>query len=127
MQPGTAGGFTAFAGGNQGASLSLASTNTFLSQLDAMWPGSQAAFNGQSRLVHWPTNPWTLGSYSCWKVGQVTTISGAEILPVDQLYFAGEHTSALSQGYMEGAAATGAAVASQLEKIILTNKNPLVV
>src|SRR6185436_7873434 len=30
LQPGTAGGFTAFAGGIQGATLSLAQTNTFL-------------------------------------------------------------------------------------------------
>jgi monoamine oxidase len=122
MQPGTAGGFTAYAGGNQGAALSLASTNTFLNQLEAMWPGSLAAYNGNAKLIHWPSNPWSLGSYSCWKVGQITTISGAEILPVDNLYFAGEHTSALNQGFMEGAAATGATVAATLEKLILTNK-----
>ena len=127
MQPGQAGGFTAFAGGNQGSALSLSSTSIFLNQLETMWPGCVAAFNGQSKVIHWPSNPWSVGSYSCWKVGQVTTISGAEILPIDQLYFAGEHTSALSQGYMEGAAATGAAVASQLEKLILTNRQPLVV
>jgi monoamine oxidase len=122
MQPGTAGGFTAYAGGNQGAALSLASTNTFLTQLESMWPGSQAAYNGQAKLIHWPSNPWSLGSYSCWKVGQITTISGAEILPVDNLYFAGEHTSALNQGFMEGAASTGATVAAELAKRILTNK-----
>ncbi|MES2649659.1 MAG: NAD(P)/FAD-dependent oxidoreductase [Bacteroidota bacterium] len=122
MQPGTNGGFTVYAGGNQGASLSVANTNNYLSQLDTMWPGCLAAYNGMAKLIHWPNYQWTLGSYSCWKVGQVTTISGAEILPVDNLYFAGEHTSALNQGFMEGAAATGATVASKLAKLVLTNK-----
>lgn len=127
MQPGNPGGYTAYAGGNQGAALSLASTQTFLNQLEFMWPGCQAAFNGQAKLVHWPSNPFTVGSYSCWKVGQITSISGAEILPVDRLYFAGEHTSALNQGFMEGAAATGAAVAAELGKLILTNRKTAIV
>ena len=39
---------------------------------------------------------------------------GAEGKKVGNLYFAGEHTSLFFQGYMEGAAETGDAVAKQI-------------
>ena len=52
--------------------------------------------------------PWTKGSYSCYKPGQWTTIAGAEGLPVGNLFFAGEHCSYDFQGYMNGAAQSGA-------------------
>jgi monoamine oxidase len=61
--------------------------------------------------MSWPTHPHTLGSYATYKVGQLTTICGAEGERVGNLHFAGEHTSVEAQGYMEGAAATGAEVA----------------
>jgi monoamine oxidase len=62
----------------------------------------------------WPTFPFTLGAYSCYKVGQWTTIAGAEIKPVGNLFFAGEHCSQDFQGYMNGAAETGKQVAKKL-------------
>ena len=58
--------------------------------------------------MHWPTFPWTKASYSCYKPGQWTTIAGAEGLPVGNLFFAGEHCSYDFQGYMNGAAQSGA-------------------
>ncbi|MFZ9943139.1 MAG: FAD-dependent oxidoreductase [Bacteroidia bacterium] len=89
-----------------------------LDQLDAMWPGTAAQFNGTSKLIHWPSHPWSLASYACWRVGQVTTIMGAEGKNVGNLYFAGEHCSLWFQGYMEGAAETGFNVAKSLAKIV---------
>ncbi len=47
-------------------------------------------------------------AYSCYKPGQWTTIAGAEGLPVGNLFFAGEHCSYDFQGYMNGAAQSGA-------------------
>ncbi|MBL7813324.1 MAG: FAD-dependent oxidoreductase [Bacteroidetes bacterium] len=118
MQGGNKGGFTVYQGGNQGLNLSLAQSGIFLSQLEAMWQGTSAQYNGTSKLIHWPTHPFTKASYACWRVGQVTTISGAEILPIDNIYFAGEHTSAWNQGYMEGGAETGAKAAKDIVKAL---------
>ncbi|MGE4055195.1 MAG: FAD-dependent oxidoreductase, partial [Vicinamibacterales bacterium] len=64
--------------------------------------------NGRVSRFHWPTHPWTKASYSCYRPGQWTTIAGAEGLPVGNLFFAGEHCSYDFQGYMNGAAQSGA-------------------
>jgi monoamine oxidase len=82
------------------------------------WPGAASAYNGTAKLIHWPSYPYTLASYSCWRVGQVTTISGADKLPIGNIYFAGEDCSAWNQGYMEGGAETGAAVATTIIKSV---------
>lgn len=114
LQPTTNGAYTVFQGGNQGVALSLTQTNTFLQQMETIWPGTTAQYNNTSKLVHWPSWQYSLGSYSCWKVGQVTTIKGAEGAAVGELYFAGEHTSSVNQGYMEGGAETGKNVAKSI-------------
>lgn len=85
-----------------------------LNHLNAMWPGTAAQYNGTAKLIHWPSHPWTLASYACWRVGQVTTMMGAEGKKVGKLYFAGEHTSLWFQGYMEGAVETADTVAKQI-------------
>jgi monoamine oxidase len=72
-----------------------------------MFPGSHAARNGNSGAFHWPANPWSLGSYACYKVGQWTTLAGEEGKAVGNLFFAGEHCSRDFQGYMNGGAETG--------------------
>ncbi len=114
LQTGPNGGYTVYQGGNQGTNLSLSQANTMLNHLNAMWPGTSAQYNGTVKLIHWPSHPWSLASYACWRVGQVTTMMGAEGKKVGNLYFAGEHTSLWFQGYMEGAAETGDTVAKQI-------------
>jgi monoamine oxidase len=47
-------------------------------------------------------------------VGQYTEIAGAEGERVGNLHFCGEHTSLDAQGFMEGAALTGAMVADEV-------------
>ena len=118
LQSGSNGGYTVFQGGNQGANLSLSQAPIMLNHLNAMWPGTAAQHNNNVKLVHWPTNPWTLGSYACWRVGQVTTIMGAEGKSVGNLYFAGEHTSLFFQGYMEGAVETANTVAKTITMVV---------
>jgi monoamine oxidase len=118
LQPVTQGSYTVFQGGNQGLALSLAQAPVFLQQLNTIWPGTAAAYTGTAKLMYWPANPYSLGSYACWRVGQVTTIKGAEYKAIGRLFFAGEHTSGNNQGYMEGGAETGAAVAKEIAKVL---------
>jgi monoamine oxidase len=82
--------------------------------LEAAYPGVTATRNGSVERFHWPTYPFTLASYRCFRPGQWTTIAGSEILPVDRLFFAGEHTSYNFQGYMNGGAETGRRVAEAI-------------
>ena len=54
------------------------------------------------------------GSYAYWKVGQYTKFSGVEGEAEGNCYFAGEHTSVDSQGYLNGGVETGERAASQV-------------
>jgi monoamine oxidase len=110
---------TDYSGGNRGASLNPKKVQTeaklFLTDLDRVYPGAfNAAFRdekGQCRahLEHWPSNPLTMGSYTCNHPGYFTEIADNEAKPVGNLFFAGEHTSSFYewQGFMEGAALSG--------------------
>ena len=80
-----------------------------------MWPGVAAARAGQKEVrFHWPTYPWTRGSYASYRVGQWTGFAGAEAEPVGRLFFAGEHCSLEAQGFMEGGCETGEAAAAAI-------------
>ncbi|RYE23268.1 MAG: NAD(P)/FAD-dependent oxidoreductase [Sphingobacteriaceae bacterium] len=117
-QPGQNGGFTVYQGGTEGLRLGDSTPEfqapKFLEQLEKMWPGCKAAFNGRIKRMHWPDYPFTKGSYACYKVGQYTSIRGAERKPVGNLYFAGEHCSLEFQGFMNGAAETGRMAAEEI-------------
>jgi monoamine oxidase len=78
-----------------------------LTGIERAYPGTTRERNGKVARFHWPTFPWTKGSYACYKPGQWTTIAGSEGLPVGNLFFAGEHCSYDFQGYMNGAAQSG--------------------
>jgi len=54
------------------------------------------------------------GSYSCWLVGQYTTITGYEKVRQGNIHFAGEHCSYNFQGYMEGGAREGKRAAEEI-------------
>ena len=92
---------------------------TFLSQIEPLFPGIAQHWNGRATLDVPLTNPFLLGSYSYWKVGQYTQFSGYEKIrqpdPVKgKIHFAGEHCSQDFQGYMEGGAAEGARAANEI-------------
>jgi len=92
---------------------------TFLSQIEPLFPGIAQHWNGRATLDVPLTNPFLLGSYSYWKVGQYTQFSGYEKVrqpdPVEgKIHFAGEHCSQDFQGYMEGGAAEGARAANEI-------------
>jgi monoamine oxidase len=112
MQPGTAGALTLYSGGklalDAGAGSAEEAATRLMRGIERAFPGATAAQNGKVSRFHWPTFPWTKAAYACYKPGQWTTIAGAEGLPVGNLFFAGEHCSYDFQGYMNGAAQSGA-------------------
>jgi monoamine oxidase len=122
LQAGNSGGYTVYLGGSRGVQLGSGSVqskvNQYLPLLNQIFPGAQAKYNGNAERFHWPTYPFTLGSYACYTPGQWTSIGGAEIEAVDQLYFAGEHCSADFQGYMNGGAETGRKAARAIWQLI---------
>ncbi len=79
---------------------------------------SPTSSNDKAARFHWPTYPFTKASYACYLPGQWTTIAGAEIKPVGNLYFAGEHCSRDFQGFMNGGAETGKQVAQELRRVL---------
>ncbi|TNF38138.1 MAG: twin-arginine translocation signal domain-containing protein [Deltaproteobacteria bacterium] len=118
---------TDFSGGLRGASLDpnnvQAAAEAFLADVDQhVFPGVLADAtrlpNGDLRAVmqHWPTEPWQRGSYTCNQPGYFTTIADNEGKRVGNLFFAGEHADSFYnwQGFMEGAAASGVAVATEI-------------
>jgi monoamine oxidase len=89
----------------------------FVNELDKVFIGSKDKFLDKHVFVNWIDYPYAKGSYSCYKVGQWSTISGLEMEPVGNFYFAGEHCSVDFQGFMNGAAETGRTVAENLMQI----------
>jgi monoamine oxidase len=112
LQPGTAGGLTLYSGGklamDAGMGTKEEAAARLMAGIERAYPGATRARNGRVERFHWPTFPWTKGSYSVYRPGQWTTIAGAEGVPVGNLFFAGEHCSYDFQGYMNGAAQSGA-------------------
>ncbi len=118
LQGGIEGGYTVFLGGQKAIDLA-ANTAEYQAQqhlfkLDVIFTGSFAKYNNKAARFNWHSYQHTQGSYSCYLVGQWTSIAGAERTPVGRLYFAGEHCSLDYQGYMNGAAETGRVAAEEI-------------
>ena len=119
MQSGRAGILTNFTGGAHGVELGQGTAaeqaTKLVTDLERVFPGVTAARAGMKEVrFHWPTFPWTRGSYASYLVGQWTAFGGAEGEPVDGLHFAGEHCSRYAQGFMEGGCETGEQAAKQV-------------
>lgn len=118
LQPGDSGIITQYSGGDLGVAagdgLPSERMAEFLAQFDTVFPGVKDASNGKAARMHWPTYPLTKGSYAAYEVGQYTAFAGAEIERFQNIHFCGEHTSLDAQGYMEGAALTGAMAADEV-------------
>jgi monoamine oxidase len=85
-----------------------------IAKMDAIFPGSAIAFNDRFEKVDWYKNPWSLGSTSVYTQGQWSLFYGSEFEPVGNLHFAGEHTSRVYQGTMNGAVESGQHAASDI-------------
>lgn len=118
-QPGTAGILTNFTGGAAGQAVGRGTpeerSREVAAQVETVFPGASSAHRPEEAVrFHWPTHPWTRGSYACYRPGQLTAFGGAEGEPEGRIFFAGEHTSRDWQGFMEGACATGEHAASEV-------------
>src|SRR6185436_5215891 len=83
-------------------------------ELDFVFPGVRDAYvDGSARRMHWPSAPYARGSYTCYTPGQ-WSFWQLEGVREGNLHFCGEHTSPDFQGWMEGAAETGAFVAAEV-------------
>jgi monoamine oxidase len=85
-----------------------------LEQLEIIFPGISAHYTGRAALSYATGDPFLLGSYSCWRIGQCTQFAGYERARQGPIHFAGEHCSLKFQGYMEGAAREGARAAREI-------------
>jgi monoamine oxidase len=122
-QPGATGILVDYTGGSVAAQFSGdpfsgkivdKDANLFLSQLEPVFKGITAKWNGRATLDTPATNPFLLGSYSSYRKGQFTTIAGLEGQRSGNCHFAGEHCSILFQGFMEGGAEEGARAANEI-------------
>lgn len=116
---------TDYASGSRGAGMNPGNVQSeagrFVTALDQVFPGALATATRSegkyvAHLAHWPSNPLSLGSYTCYLPGQFTTIAGNEGKPIGNLFFAGEHTNSFYdwQGFMEGACLSGIDAANGL-------------
>jgi monoamine oxidase len=118
-QPGPKGILVDYTGGKVGASFGSGTPTSraqeFLAQIEPVLPGIGSHWiQGAATVDFWAGNPWTLGSYSYWKVGQYTKFSGIEGVRQGNCHFCGEHTSQDSQGYLNGAVETGERAADEI-------------
>jgi monoamine oxidase len=122
-QAGTAGILTNFTGGRHGVELGEGTAADqaarAVADLERVFPGVAASrAGGREARMHWPTHPWTLGSYACFRPGQWSALRGAIGESLGGLHFAGEHCALETQGFMEGGCESGelaaAAVAARL-------------
>ena len=88
--------------------------DAFFGQLDRIWPGVSPTWNTKATFGNAQADPNILASYSCWLVGQCTTIAGHEARAQGRVHFAGEHTSVAYQGFMEGGADSGLRAAGEI-------------
>lgn len=119
---------TAFTGGALGRAVGESNPEAqgrrFVDALDAVWPGASDAYTGRAARMHWPTARHFEGSYACYAPGDWCRLSGAEAPAVGALHFAGEHTSAVSPGYMDGAVESGERAAREVLAAVSARRSP---
>jgi monoamine oxidase len=108
-QAGESGILTNFLGG---AGVKLSATERFdgfRDELNRVFPGIAAKFDGKRAVMNWLDYKFTGGSYTCPLVGQYTTLLNVAGEPElgGRLIFAGEHTSGDFSGFMNGAVQSG--------------------
>lgn len=95
----------------------------FAPYLEALYPGYEKHFQ-KGMFMGWPREKWTRCGYSCPAPGEVTGIyphlrAGFQ----DRLFFAGEYSSLLFTGYMEGGLHSGAELAHRLAASLNLEEN----
>ncbi len=96
------------------SALVVSYATAFLGQLEPVFPGISALWNGKATLSAPALDPNLNCSYSYWRVGQYTAFSGYEKVRQGNVHFAGEHCSQDFQGFMEGGASEGARAGGEI-------------
>ena len=116
---------TVYNGGDEGATYptdiargpaSRAIVDRVLANLERGVTGLSSAYNGKAWLSSWVDDPWARGSYAGFGPGQYTAYWGFLAKHEANVYFAGEHTSTHSQGYLNGGVESGERAARQVSK-----------
>jgi monoamine oxidase len=114
---------TVYNGGDEGASYPTDTPrgpapqqviDAALANLERGVVGLSDAFNGKAHLSSWVDDPWARGSYAGFGPGQYTDFWGFLERREHHVYFAGEHTSTHSQGYLNGGVESGERAARQV-------------
>jgi monoamine oxidase len=126
-QPGTSGIMVCYTGGERAAAAKLKhaygnasdpnvleDARTFLTQVEPLFPGLTAQWNGKASETLCHLDPRFYCSYSYWRVGQTQRFGGYERVPQGNVFFAGEHTSVDYLGFMEGAASEGVSAGQEM-------------
>lgn len=116
-QEGTGGVLTNFITGAAAKTEESAVLATLESSLASLSPDLAAALNTRVRAsFFWPNHPHTKASYAGPLVGQYTSFAEFAAQPElgNTLFFAGEHTSAESMGFMNGAVQSGERVSKEV-------------
>ncbi|WP_331766341.1 NAD(P)/FAD-dependent oxidoreductase [Embleya sp. NBC_00896] len=85
-----------------------------LTDVDKVFPGTKAQWNGKAQLSAWHRNPYSLGAYSYWPAGYLHRYAGYEGTRQGNVHIAGEHTSYDFQGFMNGGAVEGERAANEI-------------
>jgi len=116
---------TDYASGDRGAALRVnqlqSQVGDFLADYDVVFPGTlaravQSGGKYVAHIEHWPSNPLSRGSYTCYMPGQFTSLAGLEGTASGLIKFAGEHADSFYswQGFMEGACLSGVRAANEV-------------
>lgn len=115
-------GYTFYTGGTQSDIMKNVPLHKkvakYANQLDEVFNGTKNHLNTKQAQFYWPSYKYSKASYACYKIGQWTSIAGAEQEPIGNIFFAGEHCSFDFQGFMNGGAETGRVAAENLLKKI---------
>jgi monoamine oxidase len=115
-QAGESGILTNFLGGAGAKPFTTERFDRFREELNRVFPGIAAKFDGKRALMNWFEYKFTRGSYTCPLVGQYTTLLNVAGEPElgGRLIFAGEHTSGDFSGFMNGAVQSGNRAAQEI-------------
>jgi monoamine oxidase len=115
-QAGESGILTNFLGGGGAKPFTTERFDKFREELNRVFPGIAAKFDGKRALMNWAEYKFTRGSYTCPLVGQYTTLLNFAGEPElgGRLVFAGEHTSGDFSGFMNGAVQSGNRAAKEI-------------
>ncbi|MDZ7887697.1 MAG: NAD(P)/FAD-dependent oxidoreductase [Pseudomonas sp.] len=114
-----------YLGGQQGLALTTSQpfaqaaasdVSKLLTQIEPVFPGTTAAYQGKALVSKWSANPWSKGSYSASALGDYSRFWGAQWQKDagNRIHFCGEHCSQEYWGFLNGAVETGELAAKAL-------------